>query len=398
MTLAVIPTAQGAVFFVHVLDDALAAIAARQIQIDVGPLAALFRQEALEQQIHGDRIDRGDPEAVADGAVGGAPASLHEDVVLPAEVDDVPDDQEITGEVQLLDEIELARNLRARPIVVRAVSIARADLGHLPQERRLRLAWRNRIVREPVTEIGHRVLQAIRKLARAGDGVRPIAEERGHVRGRLEVSLGVRRESAPRLRERGVVVNARDDIEQRPLGRRRKPHAVGRDDGHVERRREMDERLVVGFLVAAEVPLQLDVHAAAAEQARQGDPSDRSPHRAGHSSRRPARWAPRALAAGERDEAAGRAVQIVQRQRAFAFRRAHFHAGDQPAQISIALLAFAEDGQRQGRERLDGRDRRDRSFLPSCLALPALLPIVSSAPMIARSPAAAAALWNRGAP
>jgi hypothetical protein len=35
--------------------------------------------------------------------------------VLPAEIDDVPDDQEVAGELQLLDEIELARDLaRAR--------------------------------------------------------------------------------------------------------------------------------------------------------------------------------------------------------------------------------------------------------------------------------------------
>ena len=168
MTLAVIAAAQAAVFFVDVLDHALAAIAARQIQIDVGPFAALLRQEPLEQQIHGHRIDRRNPEAVADGAVGGAPAALHEDVVLPAEIDDVPDDQEIAGEVQLLDEIELARNLRARPVVIRAVPLARADLDHLPQERRLRLAWRHRIVGKPVAEIGHRVLQAIRPARRCG--------------------------------------------------------------------------------------------------------------------------------------------------------------------------------------------------------------------------------------
>ena len=96
------------------LDDPLAPIAARQIEIDVGPLAALLGEEALEQQIHPDRIDGGDAEAVADGAVGRRAAALHEDVVLPAEVDDVPDDQEVAGEIELLDEIELARDLRAR--------------------------------------------------------------------------------------------------------------------------------------------------------------------------------------------------------------------------------------------------------------------------------------------
>ena len=103
-----------AVFLVDVLNDALAAIAARQIEIDVGPLAALFGQEALEEQLHADRIDRGDAEAVAHGAVGRRPAPLHEDVLLPAEIDDVPDDEEVAGELELLDEIELARDLRAR--------------------------------------------------------------------------------------------------------------------------------------------------------------------------------------------------------------------------------------------------------------------------------------------
>ena len=129
--------AEPAVLLVDVLDDALAAIAARQIEIDVGPLAALFRQEPLEQQLHPDRIDRGDAEAVADGAVGGRAASLDEDVVLPAEIDDVPDDEEIAGELELLDQIELARDLRARAVVVRPVALARADLGDLAQERRL---------------------------------------------------------------------------------------------------------------------------------------------------------------------------------------------------------------------------------------------------------------------
>ena len=74
--------AERAVFLVDVLNDALAAIAARQIEIDVGPLAALLGQEALEQQLHADRIDGRDAEAVADGAVGRRAAALHEDVLL----------------------------------------------------------------------------------------------------------------------------------------------------------------------------------------------------------------------------------------------------------------------------------------------------------------------------
>src|SRR3989442_991386 len=84
------PGIEAPVLFVHVLDDALAAIAAGEIEIDVGPFAPLLRQEPLEQQIHAHRIDRRDAQAVADGAVGRRPAALHKDVVLAAVVDDVP--------------------------------------------------------------------------------------------------------------------------------------------------------------------------------------------------------------------------------------------------------------------------------------------------------------------
>jgi hypothetical protein len=67
---------------VDVLDDALALFAAGQVEIDVGPLAALFGEEALEEQVHADGIDGGDFERVADRAVGGRAAALRQDVVL----------------------------------------------------------------------------------------------------------------------------------------------------------------------------------------------------------------------------------------------------------------------------------------------------------------------------
>ena len=157
----------------------------------------------------------------------------------------------------------------------------------------------------------------------------------------------------------------------------REPDAVGRDDRHAECRRQIDERLVVRFFVAAEMPLQLDVHAVAAEQA--DETIDQAADAVAAAVER--------RAADERDEAAGPAVQILQRQRAFAFRRAQLHAGDQPAEVSIALLAF-----RRGRAaprwkgwRADGgtdpSSRRSDPALPALLPLPSSL-IVSSAPMI----------------
>ena len=72
---------------VDVLNDLLAFIPAGQVEIDVGPFAALFGKEALKEQFHADGIDGGDAERVTDGAVGGRAAALHEDVLLAAVAD-----------------------------------------------------------------------------------------------------------------------------------------------------------------------------------------------------------------------------------------------------------------------------------------------------------------------
>ena len=116
------------------LNDALALVAARQVEVDVRPLAALFRQKSLEEQAHPHGIDGRDAKRVAHGAVGGRPAPLHQDALLPAEIDDVPDDEEVAGELEPVDEIELARNLGAGAIVKRPIAIARADVRQPPQE------------------------------------------------------------------------------------------------------------------------------------------------------------------------------------------------------------------------------------------------------------------------
>ena len=322
-----------AVALVDVLDHLLAPIAARQIEIDVRPLAALLREEALEEQLHADRIDGGDAEAVADRAVGGRAAALHEDVVLAAEVDEVPDDQEVAGQIELLDQIELARDLGPGAIVVRPVALARADVGDLAQERRLRLPRRHRIVGEAVAEIGHRVVEPIGQLARRRDRVRQIGEELRHLRRRLQVALGVARQALPGAMDVGLVADAGEDVEQRPILRRGEADAVGREQRHVIRRGQRDERLVVGLLVALQVPLQLDVEAIAAEHADQAieQPADAVPRVRRRARRgRPAR------------QAAGRAVEILEAERAagrrdLALRRARLHPRDQAAQVAIAV-------------------------------------------------------------
>src|SRR5690242_8103531 len=60
--------AEFAVALVDVLNCLLAFVATRQIEIDVGPLAALLGKKSLEQEFHADGIDGGYPERITDRA------------------------------------------------------------------------------------------------------------------------------------------------------------------------------------------------------------------------------------------------------------------------------------------------------------------------------------------
>ncbi len=144
------------------------------------------------------------------------------------------------------------------------------------------------------------------------------------------------------------MVEAGEDVEERPLGRRREADAVGRDRRHAEGRRQADERVGVARFVPPKVTLQLDVHAAAAEDA------DETIEQAADA-------VPPAVergAAGERHQAGRAAVELVEPQRAFAFRRAHLHARDQLTKVAIALRAFAENRKHEGLDRQDGLEGR----------------------------------------
>ena len=103
-----------------------------EIDIDVGRLLALLRQEALEQEVDLGGIDGGDAETVADRRIGGRPAPLAQDRLLPRprETDDVMDGEEIARIVELLDQRQLL--LEHRPDLGRnavRIAFARARPG-----------------------------------------------------------------------------------------------------------------------------------------------------------------------------------------------------------------------------------------------------------------------------
>src|SRR5262249_60562358 len=94
------------VTLVDVLDDLFAPLML-EIDIDVGRLAAILRNEAGEQKIDLRRIDLGDAKAIAHDAVRRRAAALAEDALSTREGDHVVDGEEVARVVELGDEREL---------------------------------------------------------------------------------------------------------------------------------------------------------------------------------------------------------------------------------------------------------------------------------------------------
>ena len=255
------------VLLVDVLDDALALVARGKVEVDVGPLAALLGEEPLEEQLHLHRIDGRDRERVADGAVGGGPAPLHEDLLPQAELDDVPDDQEVAREVELLDHRELLLDLRLRARRQRPEARARAVPRDLPEKRLRRLPGRKRVLRKPVPEVGQGEVEPARELPRVVERLRQVREGRRHLLRAAEVAAALRGEQAPRGVEVRVVADAREDVVELLVPLPRVPDAVRRDERKPEAAREIDDGAVAVLLLAQPVPLQLHVEASGKDRA-----------------------------------------------------------------------------------------------------------------------------------
>ena len=114
------------VALVDVLDHLLSTIAL-DVDVDVGRAVALHRQEPLEQQPERHRVGGRDAERVAHRRVGGAAPTLAEDVRPPAELDEVPHDEEVAGETEVLDHVELVVDRAPRPGAQRQVLVGGRD-------------------------------------------------------------------------------------------------------------------------------------------------------------------------------------------------------------------------------------------------------------------------------
>jgi hypothetical protein len=185
-----------AVALVDVLDHLLTA-ARLDVDVDVGGAVALGGQEALEEQAEGDGVGLGDAEGEAHRGVGRRAAALAIDAVAAAELDDVPDDEEVAGEAEVLDDVELVVDLRPRTRDPAGVAGAVAVLGTSFREP----AEEPHLVEAVGTGVGRQVGShevqvegaVAPELASPLDHSREAGEAAGHLGSRAQVGTGRRR-------------------------------------------------------------------------------------------------------------------------------------------------------------------------------------------------------------
>ncbi len=117
-----------AVALVHVLDDLFAPVAL-DVDVDVGRAITFRRQETLEQQAERNGIGLGDAQRVTHRAVGRAATALAEDVGPVAELDEIPHDEEVAGEPEVFDDIELVVDGAPGPGTQRQILVGRGTLA-----------------------------------------------------------------------------------------------------------------------------------------------------------------------------------------------------------------------------------------------------------------------------
>ena len=95
-----------AVFLAHILDD-LSAAALAEVDVHVRRADAFGIQEAFEDEVEAQGINVGDAHDIGnERACRRAPARANGDAMVFCPFDEIPDDQEVTGEVHLVDDAQ----------------------------------------------------------------------------------------------------------------------------------------------------------------------------------------------------------------------------------------------------------------------------------------------------
>ena len=199
----------------HVFDH-LAPPLEAEVEVDVGHRHPLGIEEALEQQVELEGIDARDAERVRDQRAGGGAASrAHGDAAVLGGLDEVVDDQEVPGVAGAGDDVELVLetllHVRRQGIAVAAPRpVAREMHQQVGVARELRGA---RVLRQEVALLEVELAQGGQS-CRLRNDVRPVREQRTHLRLRLDVALPPEEPEPVRV----VEILSRADGEQHVVG------------------------------------------------------------------------------------------------------------------------------------------------------------------------------------
>ncbi len=185
-----------AVLVVEVLNDLLAPLVFK-VDVDVGWLVALARDEALEQQAGALRVHGGDAQAVAHHAVGRRTPALAQDVFGACERHDVVDGQKVVLVPHVGDQFELVFDLLREPLG-RALRPApgRALQGQLPQPGRRRLPLGHHLAGVLVAQLVERKRAARRHRQRLGQQLGRITPAQRQARTQVLLGVGLQRQPA----------------------------------------------------------------------------------------------------------------------------------------------------------------------------------------------------------
>ena len=239
------------VFFVDVLNHFLAPLVL-EVDVDVGRLLALGRDETLEQKVEALRIDRGDAEAIADRGIGRRAPALAEDAFALREAHEVVHGQKIGRVAELLDQQELVLEQLCH-FGRRALGIALGDtLKGQPREVLLdREPRRRRIDRIVISQFVQGKTAGLDDLERARERPLMTAEQAQGLGRRLQMALGVGLEPEARPVDRRMLADAGQHVLQGPALGDVVEHVAGRDQRCPAGGGEPGQRLDARRIVAA---------------------------------------------------------------------------------------------------------------------------------------------------
>jgi hypothetical protein len=220
---------------------------------------------------HLHRVDGGDRQRVADRGVGGRASALGHDPLTLAEADDVPDDEEVAGQVELFDEVELALDLGLGTGGERPIAGAGAVPGYLAQVGDGGLGGRQGVVGEAVAEVRQGELELLGELGGGAHRAGLVGEQGGGLGGRAQVALAVAVEDGAGGVEGDPLADAGEDVGELFVLAPGVADAAGGDERQAEAAGELDQGLVAVLLVPQVVALELDVEPAGEEVGEAGE-------------------------------------------------------------------------------------------------------------------------------